>query len=647
MPRFDLTDFDDVFPAPGIDTGRNDTIYGGYGNDLIDAGAGSDFIGDGFGRDTLRGGVGHDTISTRGTDTPGDDSIDGGAGIDQVTLDFTFAPTADVRAVLQTGAWRVTMNGVAATALEAVEQLYLFTGDGDDFLAGGRYRDTFITQGGSDTVRGGAGDDRVEKTFGHYDLDGGDGFDSLVVSDTRPADSGAGMVFDARSAIGTITVGTQTTGTFRNFEDFNIQGSMVNDRIYLGDSAPGSYFGHYAEGLGGDDTLVGGSGNDTLKGGGQRYSDIDSGNDVLYGNGGHDTIYTSMRGANVTRLADRAYGGAGDDYIIIDRDHAVIDSPAVSALGTIDFAGAVFDGGQGTDLLRIAPGDYDADVTRASITGVEVLNFFGFSLSGNRIVMFTRQVDPLIHIDIDGTLVLADNESLILDSEVSITTLQLAAGGQLSDLSATTSAFFRHEGVDILGGTGSDTITGSRGDEMVVGNNGHDILRGFAGLDTLIGGNGNDVLFAGSGPDQMYGGAGRDTLVGGGGADRMDGGAGGDRHTGHGGADQFMFSTVADSGINTDSRDWITDFTIDPAAGANFIDRINLAAIDARAATAANDAFQFIGSSAFTGEGQIRAVQSGVNTAIYVNTSGATAAEMSILLFNVNASLLSDADFVL
>ncbi len=64
------------------------------------------------------------------------------------------------------------------------------------------------------------------------------------------------------------------------------------------------------------------------------------------------------------------------------------------------------------------------------------------------------------------------------------------------------------------------------------------------------------------------------------------------------------------------------------------------------AATAGvNDTFVFIGSLAFTAEGQVRAFQSGNNTIIQVNRSGAGGAEMEIVLQNFTASNLSEFDF--
>ena len=53
------------------------------------------------------------------------------------------------------------------------------------------------------------------------------------------------------------------------------------------------------------------------------------------------------------------------------------------------------------------------------------------------------------------------------------------------------------------------------------------------------------------------------------------------------------------------------------------------------------------GTGGFTGEGQIRAVQSGDDTIVRFNISGPDTAEMEILLKNFTATDLDAGDFVL
>ncbi|MEY4718852.1 MAG: hypothetical protein RL563_1470, partial [Pseudomonadota bacterium] len=79
-------------------------------------------------------------------------------------------------------------------------------------------------------------------------------------------------------------------------------------------------------------------------------------------------------------------------------------------------------------------------------------------------------------------------------------------------------------------------------------------------------------------------------------ANTLQGKAGADNLTGGAGKDTFMYLSVDDSMAS--KPDTITDFS--PG------DKINLKAIDAKAATAKNEAFTFIGEATFTQAGQLR-----------------------------------------
>lgn len=223
----------------------------------------------------------------------------------------------------------------------------------------------------------------------------------------------------------------------------------------------------------------------------------------------------------------------------------------------------------------------------------------------------------------------------------------------------------------IYGLEGDDRINGKAGDDEIFGGAGNDRLDGGAGIDTLIGGPGNDVYFVqtlefeevieqpgegidlitasgfynplpasvenltlvgdayqgqgndlaniitgSSGTNRLGGGAGNDTISGAGGADSIRGGTGhdwirggtgGDYLVGNSGADKFVYYTVAEiGGAGGEPGDFITDFE-GLGAGATERDRIDLHRIDANTATAADDAFHFIGSNAFTGAaGELR-----------------------------------------
>ena len=127
----------------------------------------------------------------------------------------------------------------------------------------------------------------------------------------------------------------------------------------------------------------------------------------------------------------------------------------------------------------------------------------------------------------------------------------------------------------------------------------------------------------------IRGGGGNDTIIGTGGRDVMTGG---------GGSDTFVFELLSDS-VTGGGRDRIKDFV----AGS---DKIDLAAIDANAGAANDQAFSFIGSGAFSHTaGELRASAFGANTLVSGDVDGNGKADFHILLSGSVA--LQATDFLL
>ena len=131
-------------------------------------------------------------------------------------------------------------------------------GDGDDSMAGSAANESFITQGGDDTVDGRGGFDRV-----NYDRSG----------------ISSGITVDLTKTSGTVLGewnGVAFSQSLTNIEF--IRGTNYADSL-LGDDGD-----NRLEGRGGDDTIEGGKGNDTIVGG--------AGEDLFVFNAGdgHDTI---------------------------------------------------------------------------------------------------------------------------------------------------------------------------------------------------------------------------------------------------------------------------------------------------------------------------------------------------------------------
>ncbi len=247
------------------------------------------------------------------------------------------------------------------------------------------------------------------------------------------------------------------------------------------------------------------------------------------------------------------------------------------------------------------------------------------------------------------------------------------------------------------GGADIDTLNGNQGDDQLFGGKEADTLTGGKGDDEYNGGAGNDVIFEGDGADAINGGADIDkvdyflaaagittsldgaltatgaaagdtyisiehlagsnfadilrgnasanTIFGRNGDDRIIGAGGADTLLGNAGSDSFAYGNVSESAPS--ARDQITDFTVVAGNGTTFADRIDLSAIDAIAG-GGNNAFAFIGSGPFTAAGQVRVTASGgSDTLVEINTSGASGAEMAIILKGILPTAVFDEDFVL
>lgn len=198
---------------------------------------------------------------------------------------------------------------------------------------------------------------------------------------------------------------------------------------------------------------------------------------------------------------------------------------------------------------------------------------------------------------------------------------------------------FGGSGIDILrGGDGDDELNGEGGADEINGGDGHDLIDGGGGDDTAHGGTGNDDIIGRAGDDSLHGGQGNDTLDGhrdndllhgGEGNDIVIGGLGTDTLLGGLGNDVFVFLTAADS-TNDADRDRISDFEI----GADLIDISALGGV-----------FTFIGEDAFSDAREVRVVENGGNSTLFIDTDQDGVADMRIFVSGVTG--LSETDFIL
>ncbi len=153
-------------------------------------------------------------------------------------------------------------------------------------------------------------------------------------------------------------------------------------------------------------------------------------------------------------------------------------------------------------------------------------------------------------------------------------------------------------------------LRGSQAGDRMDGGLGADLILGFGGDDIIYGdGFAPGISGSGSGPDQYLGGS--DLIWGGGGNDWISGGHGADFLWGGAGADRFVigshipldpnyitpYSHVLDTGVGAGARDVVFDFQ----QGEDLIDLSLLLTLGYRHLNI-NEAYEFIGTAAFTGE---------------------------------------------
>lgn len=350
-------------------------------------------------------------------------------------------------------------------------------------------------------------------------------------------------------------------------------------------------------------TAIGGSGADAITGTAAADTLIgNAGNDRLDGGGG----------------ADRLIGGANDDRYIVDN--------------ALDRAIEAVAGGYDT-VENSASFHLNANVEALVLTGTTAINGYGNvdpnaitgnsaanvldGKDGNDTLMGNGGADVLNGgRGADMMTGGADNDVYYVD-DAGDQVIEIAGGG--ADKVSASINYTLPDQVETLILTGIARVgTGNALANAVTGTDGNDTLSGLEGMDTLKGGAGIDTIDGGSGNDALFGGAGRDILTGGIGADR------------------FSFLT-GDSGPASAQTDRITDFSHADA------DRVVLNRIDANGATPTDDAFSFIGTTAFHNvAGELRYSFVGADTLIEGDVNGDGVADLAIRLTGHVVIVVSD-----
>jgi hypothetical protein len=282
---------------------------------------------------------------------------------------------------------------------------------------------------------------------------------------------------------GTAPAASRTAPALGGDPACTIEGTGGDDELIgtSGDDVICGFDGHDTiEGRGGDDILIGGPGDDLLAG--------NAGNDELYGHAGKDTL---LGGPGNDLLG----GGGGADLLRGGSGHDELHGGS---------SGDVLIGQDGDDELW---GGFGAD----SLEGRD----------GNDTLRGGSGRDHLSGNHGDDRLLGQAGDDTIFGGPGSDV---LAGGGGTDSLSGGDSDDELHgeDGPDhLVGGDGDDSMWGGPGDDLIEGRGGTDTLRGGPDNDVLAGNHGYDDLYGGTGDDQLYGGPDTDTCDGGPGNDTL------------------------------------------------------------------------------------------------------------------------------
>jgi Ca2+-binding RTX toxin-like protein len=342
-----------------------------------------------------------------------------------------------------------------------------------------------------------------------------DATDDVLVAATM----GRGVFLIANA--GAATISTPVPGisgsTFITQGNDTIDGGSGNDTIRAGagdDLIEGGSGNDLIDGRSGNDTIDGGDGNDTIDGG--------AGDDSIAGQSGDDVI---TGGAGIDNVVWNGIGNGSDTILASD------GAETLTVQGDSGVNNYTIDSNSG--LLRVAEGA--ASITVA--TSTTTINVNGGSDNDVITITSLADVNPLV-LNVDGQ---GDNDT-ITAVDANIGQVRLFLNGGTGNDTITGS----RDGDSISGDGGDDLVFGGLGNDSVDGGDGNDTLNGDAGNDFLVGNAGNDLMDGGVGNDLVTGGLGNDTAIGGEGDDTLLGGFGDDVLNGNSGND------LADGGRDND-----------------------------------------------------------------------------------------------
>ena len=389
------------------------------------------------------------------------------------TTDFSIAFATSITINANAGNDRVTIQNLDTTYTGAV---IVNGGVGNDILdasnsthavtlLGGVGNDTLTGSALNDSLSGGTGNDSLKAGLGDDTLSGGAGDD--ILNGEGGTDCSDETVTGNVTITNTKLIGGNIGSDKRlNLECVQISGDSKNNLLDASQYTLGSVV---LRGMGGNDTLLGGSRDDTLDG----------------GDGIDQVSQTSFQ--DQTLIAGQLTGNGTDTLASIERGSLTAKLATGNRVDASAFNGLVtLTGGNGPDRLFSSP-------VGSVINGGSGKDTITGGVAADRI---------------DGG---ADNDSILggdgLDTINGGTGNDFIDGGNDADL------INGGDGRDkIFGGTGFDTIDGGANDDAIRGGDGDDRITGGAGNDTLLGDAGNDTIAGNAGSDIVWGGIGDDRI---------------------------------------------------------------------------------------------------------------------------------------
>lgn len=485
----------------------------------------------------------------------------------------------------EAGPLEMTVNGEKAAVL--------WSNPPDVWISAGRGDDTIVASASADFINGGEGQDLVSYEKSHVAVraslvaggTGGyaegdryqsiEGLEGSAFADRLTGDAqnnffrgGAGAdTIDGGAGRDTADYSTSAKAVSVDLNRTQqLSGDAQGDVLISIEDVQGSQFGDLLFGNEADNKISGNDGDDTLSGG--------AGNDTLDGGKGRDTIdYSELErldSVDLTLNGDQVAVAEITRHGVQERDNITNIENIIGGAGndrlTGDGIANSLQGGEGDDTLSGGAGEDTLD----GGAGKDTVDY--------RYLGSTQRLS----LSLNDT---GETKSIVigaLDLEIEKDTLRNIE--------------------NVIGGAGSDTITGNSQSNILIGGAGRDILEGRGGDDTLDGGEGIDLvtyrylgreqglsvtladdgsatarvygadgtllvrdqllnienLEGGAGNDTITGNAGHNLLLGGNGNDLLDGGDGNDTLNGGDGIDTLR-GGLGDDVFIIDSADVIIE----------------------------------------------------------------------------------------